>query len=267
MDLKKVCAVLLATVLLLLPLCVPAFALSSILSEDGIFGDLIGDLSDTLAELLGQNTPGGDARLSDLFNNPGGVLDTIRERIGSTVDDQTLIEAITQLLGNTTQRISLSDLTSSDFLNRLRKYLGMAEITEESTTAEPTTAEPTTAEPTTAYTPTTQPTQPVTVYYYYVPSTAAQQTAAPATVYSGAQTYTGLSTTAPEETYSYVQPSMITVPELTTQSTFNPVVTEDPTEASSRGGSTAKTVIGIVILVLSLAAVVVVAVILRKSKI
>ena len=266
MNKKKICAALLAAILLIVPLSPSAFALSSLFSEDGPFGDLVGGLSDTIAELFGQNTPGGNAKLSDLFSNPGGVLDTIRERIGTAVDDQTLIEAISQLLGNAEQSFNLNDLTSNDFLNRLRKYLGMAEVTEESTTA----AAPTTASaPTTAYTPTTQPTQampPQTVYYYYIPSTAAP-TAPPTTVFSGAQTYSVPSTTVPEETYSYVQPSMITVPELTTQTTFNPVITEDPTEAPVKSGSTAKTVIGVVILVLSLAAVVVVAVILRKSKI
>ena len=263
MNKKKICAALLAAILLIVPLSPSAFALSSLFSEDGPFGDLVGGLSDTIAELFGQNTPGGNAKLSDLFSNPGGVLDTIRERIGTAVDDQTLIEAISQLLGNAEQSFNLNDLTSNDFLNRLRKYLGMAEVTEESTTA----AAPTTAPaPTTAYTPTTQATQPATVYYYYIPSTAAYTPPA-TTVYSGAQTYSVPDTTVSQETYSYVQPSMVTVPELTTQTTFNPVITEDPTEAPAKSGSTAKTVIGVVILVLSLAAVVVVAVILRKSKI
>lgn len=262
MNKKKICAALLAAILIIVPLSPSAFAMSAIFSEDGPFGDLIGGLSDTIAELFGQNTPGGDAKLSDLFSNPEGVLDTIRERIGTAVDDQTLIEAISQLLGNSAQSFNLSDLTSNDFLNRLRKYLGMAEVTEESTTA----PAPSATEPTTAYTPTTQATQPQTVYYYYIPSTAAS-TAPATTVYSGAQTYSVPDTTVAQETYSYVQPSMVTVPELTTQSAFNPVITEDPTEAPAKSGSTAKTVIGVVILVLSLAAVVVVAVILRKSKI
>lgn len=261
MNKKKICAALLAAILIIVPLSPTAFAMSSLFSEDGPFGDVIGGLSDTIAELFGQNTPGGNAKLSDLFSNPQGVLDTIRERIGTAVDDQTLIEAISQLLGNSTQSFNLSDLTSNDFLNRLRKYLGMEEITEESSTAEPLTTEPTTT-----YTPTAQATQPATVYYYYIPSTAAYTSPA-TTVYSGAQTYSVPDTTVSQETYSYVQPSMVTVPELTTQTTFNPIITEDPTEAPAKSGSTAKTVIGVVILVLSLAAVVVVAVILRKSKI
>ena len=265
MNKKKICAALLAAVLLLIPLSPSAFAMSSLFSEDGPFGDLIGGLSDSIAALFGQDTPGGNARLSDLFSNPGGVLDTIRERIGTAVDDQTLIEAISQLLNNSEQSFNLSDLTSNEFLNRLRKYLGMAEVTEESTTAE---APATTEAPATDYTPTTQPTQPApqTVYYYYIPSTAAP-TAPPTTVFSGAQTYSVPSTTVQAETYSYVQPSMVTVPELTTQAAFNPVVTEDITEAPAKSGSTAKTVIGVVILVLSLAAVVVVAVILRRGEI
>ena len=68
-------------------------------------------------------------------------------------------------------------------------------------------------------------------------------------------------------TYQYVEPATVSVPEITTQ-VFQPVEVEEytPTEEKSDGFSV-KSVIGIALLVLSLAAVVVVAVILKKNKV
>lgn len=266
MNKKKLLAVLLCAVLLILPFTATAGAAAT--GASGLFGGLgdlfgegspFGDLLNGLMESLGGNGENGSIQLSDLFSNPNGVLDTIRERLGSTLSNAELIEAISDLLGGAGSSFSVNDLLSNEFLNRLRKYLGMAEVTEEPTTAPTTTAAPT-EPPTTAAPVTTQP--PQTVYYYYVPSTAAT------TSFSGAQTYS-VPTAAPttEAPYSYIPPEIVTVAPLTTQPSFTPSVVDEDTTVKAGGGSTVKTVIGVVILVLSLAAVVVVAVILRKSKI
>lgn len=270
MNKLKLIAAALAALLLLLPLTPAVHAAAS--SASGLLGGLMGegspfgDLLNGILEGLGgngQNGENGDnIQLSDLFSNPNGVLDTIRERIGSTLSNTELIEAISELLGGAGQSFSVNDLLSNEFLNRLRKYLGMAEVTDPPATEEPTSA----ANTAPASTAPIVTSPPQTVYYYYVPSTIAP--AAPATtVYSGAQTYSVPSTTAADETYSYIQPEIVTVAPITTLPAYSPSVVEEDTTETAKSGSTAKTVIGIIILVLSLAAVVVVAVILRKSKI
>ena len=257
MKKTKSIAVMLTAVLLLVPFMTSAHALSSSLFEEG--GPLSG-LSDALAELFGGNTPGGNYTLADLFTNPNGVLDDIRQRIGTQLDNSALIEAITNVLGgDNNQSFSLDQLLSNDFLNNLRSYLGMQTVPDSTTapTAPPTYTNP----PTAAYT------NPPTAYSYVT-------TAAPATVTvptgtrAAATTTTAPSTEATSATdaaYSYVPPATVTVPELTSGAAFTPSVTEDAGVPAK--GSTGKTVVGVLILLLSLGAVVAVAVVLRKTAI
>lgn len=249
MKKTKLIAAILAAVLLIVPLAPSAFAMDSLL--------------DAIVELLGGNTPGESYALSDLFTNPNGVLDEIRQRLGTELDNSALIEAITQVLGgDSNQQFSLDSLLNNDFLNRLRSVLNLEQVPNAAT-------DPTTASPVTAATNVTQSPATATAYYYAttatpatLPTTTKAATTAPttSTTMPSAEATTEMATS-----YTFAQPATVTVPELTTQAEFVPSVTDEG--VAPQKGSTAKTVVGVMVLLLMLGAVVAVAVILRRTAI
>ncbi len=250
MKKTKLIAAILAAVLLLVPLAPSAFAMDALL--------------DTIIELLGGDTPGESYALSDLFTNPNGVLDEIRNRLGTELDNSALIEAITKVLGGDNgQTFSLESLLDNGFLNRLREILNMEQVTDAPTDA-PTvppatyvTQTPSTATALYTVTAVTPATLPTTTK----PTTTAPATTAPSTT---AAPITDMSTVA-EPSYTFAQPATVTVPELTSQPEFTPSVTDEGTVPQK--GSTLKTVVGVLVMLLMLGAVVAVAVILRRTAI
>ncbi len=252
---KKILAVLLSAVLLAVPFTLSANALSSI-------PDMLknSSLLNSILDLLGGGEGDGSVNLGDLSNMDLSVL---RNKLGEIFSgsDVDLAKLISDFINSGDFDLgsigNLGELFSNgDFIGALRDYIAGRQ-TEESTT-EPTTEAPTVP-------PTEAPTAP--------PATAAPRTEVVTTivyVYQGAQNYVVPSTTEPPEemyTYQYVEPATVSVPEITTQ-IFQPVaVPEATTEPEESDGFSVKTVIGIALLVLSLAAVVVVAIILKKSKV
>lgn len=254
---NKFLAIVLAFMLLLVPLTVTASA-SGLTS---IFSDLLSGLFDS---------DSGSFNLGDLSLD----FNTIREKLGpifanngidiSKYSNSSLAELIAKIIGSDNpedvdwSKFLSGGTMSDDLLDAITKYIIAATpTTTEATTTEPTTADPAaTTAPSTTVPTTAAPVEVVTTIVY---------------VYQGAQTYVTPSTTAPPEevyTYSYVEPDTVVVPEITTQ-TFAPVVVDDEktTETTGSDGFSVKTVIGIALLVLSLVAVVVVAVILKKNKV
>ena len=243
---KKIVAVLCCVLLLGAAITPSVFAL-------GFFdnlGDILGDDFDGILDgIFGGNNNNSSFNLSDLLSNPGGILDSLRERLASlgiNVSNNAIAGAIASILTNEDGFDISSLLGSSDLLNRLVAYFSG----NESTTAEPSTEESTTEESTTEE-PSTEET-----------TTAPQQpTSAPTT-----QPFTN--TTAPEPSsepsYSYVEPSVQYTDPLTTVP-FAPVYEEDYSKPQK--GVTGKMIAGIAILIVSAVAVVGVVVALKKTKV
>lgn len=223
-----------------------------------------GDILDLLEEALGGMTNNGEAfRLSDLFGDREGVLERLRQSLSSfnlgDVDNSQLMDAVTRLLngdGADLNNIDLASLFNADFLVRLAQYLQANPApTTEPTTAEPISEEPVTDEPTSEEDTTEERTtaQPVTAAPY-VP------------VWDGAQVYP-VTTTEPatEPSYQYVEPTQQYVPPLTTEPNYN--VNDDLTPGKESGVSAVKMGVGVALVLISLAAVIVVAVMLKKSKV
>ena len=265
-DMKKITVkiiAVLAAVILLVSAMAPAVFAEDFLGDLGNFSELLGggfDLSgitDIIGGLFnGGNGNGNGISLSDIFSNPNGVLDIIRERLSNMdidASNATIAQAITALLSDYGNTDITSMLSSNDFLNQLAEYLRANETTtrppEETTTlpheAEPTTEDETTTELTTYEMPT-----------IIIPSTY---------VYQGADPYsTQPAPTTTEPVYSFTyqeQPTQYMEPATTVPFTAN---YEDSTKAVSDNST--KLMIGAAIVLLSAGAIVVVAVMLKKTK-
>lgn len=273
MKKSKMIAMFLAVLFTVAVLTPAAYATSFFEGLWGMFGgeDVNSERLDGILDSIfggGTSVSTGDF-LGGLLN--GGGLDDIREMLGGAaagVSDNGLLEAIGSLLGGNSA-VS-SDFLNEDFLEGIRRYLSGENVT----TTEPSTTEPVTILPapeeTTTETPTTLP--PVT----NPPVTEAPATVPPVTVppttayYSGGQVYPTNpyvpTTTVPYETTTFIYIPQVseTVSELI-PSNFTPAVYDDDDGADE--GVSAKMIIGIAILVLSGAAVVVVAVMLKKSRV
>ena len=251
----KITAVLAAVILLTAVLAPTAYALGGF--DFGSFSELLGDnfdfgsISDILSGILGGGN-GQGISLSDLLNNQGGVLLILQERlenINVSATTEEIREALKVLLADA----DISDLSvllnSNDFLNLLADYL------QETRTTEPRTEVPTTEAPTEATTDdaTTEPLS-IEVPTVIIPSTY---------VYQGADIYTTMPAMATTEpVYSYVQPStQYTEPATTVP--FTPNYTESTREAAN---NSTKLMIGAVVVLASVGAIVVVAVMLKKTK-
>ncbi len=256
-----------AAVVLLAAVSAPtAFALGGF---GDTFGELLGgDFGDILNEFLGggrTNNGQNGFSLSDLLQNPGGILDTLRERLADLnidASNSTIAEALMALLNGN----SISDLrslvNSNDFINRLAEYIEQ----QQATTTQPTSTSPST----TLETPTTEPTTTRSSVYnddLDVPSIVIPS-ATYTYSYQGAQTYTTATSASTTETttapsYSYVEPSVSYTNPLTTVA-FTPVY-EDNNGTEKTGGGV-KLAIGIGVLLLSAGAIVAVVIMLKKNK-
>ena len=282
---RKIFALLLAAVLLLLPVSAAVNAAAPVKGVGlGAFSDLFsGGNLDSITELLGGLIPGGDGGgiteiLSGLFSGDGSFLlsqeqreqlsDLFSEYLGASDEDRPdmseLISRVREILGSNADPSTIQTIIT---------LLTGAQTTEPATTKQDPT-EATTKPGGTE--PTTKPNETESTTRQNVPSTTVppSTTEQPTTivyVYQGSQSYvvpTAAPTTEPVYSYEYIEPSTVTVPELTTQTVYTTVAVEDYTEpVIEKEGSSVKTIAGIVLLVLSLAAVVVVAVILKKSKV
>ena len=250
----KILAVVLAAMMLLIPLSTTAFAMDMAniigIDLDGILGALGGALSGNNGNTGTDETNGGGIDLSDFLSDPSSILGAFSGLLGN-VSTEDLIGAITTVLGGG-GTMNMDQLVESVLvlLGTFESTTTPIETTTEETTTEPTTAE-TTTEPTTAE-PTTKAPEATTVTQSATPPTYTPPTYTP-------------TTQAPETTtYTYIPPEIITMEPLTGE-TFAPVIYDENTGSSD--SVTAKMVIGIVILVISGAAVVAVAVVLKKSRV
>ena len=274
MKKNKITALLAAALLLLISLT-PAVCAAAV-PQKGL-SSLTGAIdTDKLAELLGGILSGGQGQDGLSLGDLGSLdLSTLRERLGDLFSggDTDLARLVSEVIASGDFDIgSITSLLSGtgvppELLNAIIARITGKPVEEPTTLPEVTTAPQTETStlPSATLPPATLPTQPAT----QAPVRTEVVTSV-VYVYQGAQTYVVPSTTQPPEemyTYQYQEPSTVTVPELTTQ-TFTPVVIDEITTAPEKnGGFSVKTVIGVALLVLSLAAVVVVAVILKRSKV
>jgi len=254
---KKLVAVLCCALLITAAVAPCALALDFFNNLTDILGD---DFNEMLSDFFNNGNGEGDEAasnpalsLSDLFSNPGGILDVLRQRLAANdidVSNSAIASALAAILTNENGLDLSALLNSNELVNRLIDYFAndpnATTTTEESTTEEEPTEETTTEETTTATPSTTLP--PVTIY---IPATQAF-------------TDTTAEESESEPEYSYVEPSVEYTDQLTTVP-FSPVYEEDYSEPEE--GVSAKMVIGIIILALSAVAVVVVAVVLKKTKV
>ncbi|MCH5197734.1 MAG: hypothetical protein J1E34_02400 [Oscillospiraceae bacterium] len=250
-SVKRLVAVICCALLLGAAMAPSVFALDIFNSLGDIFGD---DLDGILDDLFGNGNGETPAlSLGNLFSNPGGILDSLRERLsenGINASNFSIASAIAAILNNESGFDLSAILNSNDFLNRLIAYFSdetsstepeeepseETEPSEESTTEAPSTSAPsTTLPPQTSYVPSTQP---------FTDTTADQNTSEPE--------------------YSYVEPSVEYTDPLTTVP-FAPVYEEDYSQ--SEKGVTGKMIAGIAILIISAGAVVGVVVALKKTKV
>ncbi len=245
----KLLAVVLAAMMLLIPLSTTVFAMdmANIIGIDldailGALGGLTGNNGNTGTD----ETNGGGIDLSDFLSDPSSILSAFSGLLGN-VSTEDLIGAITSVLGGG-EAMNIDQLMESVLvlLGTFESTTAPVETTTEETTTEETTTEETTTEETTTEVPTTTP-----------PTTQAPPVYTP-------PTYTP-TTQAPETTtYTYIPPEIVTMEPLTGE-TYAPVIYDD--NVGSSDDVTVKMVIGIVILVISGAAVVAVAIVLKKSRV
>lgn len=246
----KLLAVVLAAMMLLIPLSTTVFAMdmANIIGIDldailGALGGITGNNGNTGTD----ETNGGGVDLSDFLSDPSSILNAFSGLLGN-VSTEDLIGAITSVLGGG------GAMDMDQLMESVLVLLGTFESTTapvETTTEEPTTEEPTTEEPTTEQ-PTTLPPETTTAVQNTTPPTYTPPTYTP-------------TTQAPETTtYTYIPPEIVTMEPLTGE-TYAPVIYDDNTGSSD--DVTVKMVIGIIILVISGAAVVAVAVVLKKSRV
>lgn len=246
----KLLAVVLAAMMLLIPLSTTVFAMdmANIIGIDldailGALGGLTGNNGNTGTD----ETNGGGIDLSDFLSDPSSILSAFSGLLGN-VSTEDLIGAITTVLGGGGGAMNMDQLMESVLvlLGTFESTTAPVETTTEETTTEETTTEETTTEETTTEVPTTTP-----------PTTQAPPVYTP-------PTYTP-TTQAPETTtYTYIPPEIVTMEPLTGE-TYAPVIYDD--NVGSSDDVTVKMVIGIVILVISGAAVVAVAIVLKKSRV
>ena len=256
----KITAVIAAVILLTAALAPTAFALGGF--DIGSFSELLGgDFSDLsgLGEIIGGLLGGGSGNgegisLGDLVLNPNGVMDILQERLanlGVEASRGEIINAIYALIGDTNPGDISSLLTSNDFINRLAEYLLANQTTEpltELTTLPPATEENTTLAPVTTEIPS-----------YEIPTVVIPSTY----IYQGADAYSTLpAATTTEPVYSYVQPST-QYAEAATTVPFTPNYEESTRSAAN---NSAKLMIGAVVVLASVGAIVVVAMMLKKTK-
>ena len=251
----KILAVVLAAMMLLIPLSTTVFAMDIAnivgIDLDGILGALGGALSGNNGNTGTDETNGGGVDLSDFLADPSSILNAFSGLLGN-VSTEDLIGAITTVLGGGGGAMDMDQLIESVLvlLGTFESTTAPIETTTEETTTEPTTAETTTEETTTE--PTTKAPESTTAVQNTTPPTYTPPTYVP-------------TTQAPETTtYTYIPPEIVTMEPLTGE-TFAPVIYDDNTGSSD--DVTAKMVVGIVILVISGAAVVAVAVVLKKSRV
>ena len=260
-KLKKAMAIFVSFVLLAAVCIAPVYALGGLLG---------GSLTDLLGGLLNGNAGNNENEpllFSTLLQNPGGILDAIRERLADydlgDVSNTDLVNALSQLLNGDTNL--LQDLINGNMMDtqtiaRLAELLGGI---IPSTTEEPTTLPTTTSggyEISTYALPT-----------YSVPSTSPIVTIQVSTVYSGADPYSTMPTMPSTELYS--QTEIVTMPtyseapiasatyDVSNQGTFTNDTKNTPQ------ADTGKIIAGAAIVAVALAAVIVVAIMLRKSKV
>ena len=278
-KMRKLIAVLAAVALLAMAVAPTVCALSFFSTFDELMG---GDFGDILNELLSGNGNANNGQagftLSDLMQNPGGMLDTLRERLADLdvdASNSTIAEAIMALVdGN-----SVSDLrellNSNDFINQLADYIQQQ---QEASTAGNTPSGNTPSgntpsgntpsgsnDPTTAYNATSNYSTDLNTPSIVIPSVSYTYT------YQGAQTYTtdpsttvsssDTSTTASD--YSYADPSVSYTNALTTVP-FTPVYEDNA--AAEKSNSGVKLAVGIGVLLVSAGAVVALVIMLKKNK-
>lgn len=209
--------------------------------------------TDKFKEIFGGLINGGGNNESVGLGNLSQILEILKARFGNSYNVDQILDALKQVLGDDilSGGVDINKLLSGDVIAKIKAILA-GETTTVPSTTEPET-EPETEAPTEA--PTQAPPAPATeaptkAPYYPSRSDPAQ--------------YTVPSTTEEATTFSYIPPERVTVPVLSNESTtYN--VYDDTTPGD--GSVTVKMVIGIIILVLSGAAVAVVAVILKKSRV
>lgn len=280
-NMRKWIAVLAAVALLAMAVTPTVCALSFFSTFDELMG---GDFGEILNELLsGNNGNNGNNgqngfTLSDLLQNPGGMLDTLRERLADLdidASNSTIAEAIMALVNGNSVSDLRELLNSNDFINQLADYIQQQQ--EASTTGNtpsgntpsgntPSGNTPSGGnDPTTAYNPSSNYPTDINTPSIVIPSVSYTFT------YQGAQTYTtdpssATSTTAVSTTagnYSYTDPSVSYTNALTTVP-FTPVY-EDNAGAEKNSSGT-KLAIGIGVLLVSAGAVVALVVMLKKNK-
>lgn len=250
MKKTKILSIILAAILLLIPMSTTALAV-----DMDYYAALAGiDLESVLGGLSGifsgNNNGDTSVDLNDFLSDPSVITNALSGLLGGVSTDD-LATAITTILGGQ------GEMSMEQLLEEVIKSIGAF---EETTTSETTTQEETTTLPPET---TTEEQTTVEIEATTAPPTTEPSTTAP--VYTpSTPTYTP-STQAPETTtYTYIPPEIITAEPLTGE-TYNAVIYDD--NASSSDGVTVKMALGIVILVLSGAAVIVVAFVLKKSRV
>lgn len=262
-NLKKALAIIVSFALLLAVAIVPVYALGGMLG--GSLGDLIGGLLNGGAD----NSTGNEAVVfSELLKNPGGILDALRERLKDynlgDVSNFDLVTALSRLLNGDSANLKdiLGGTIDNSTIGQLASLLGGIIPS----TTEPTTEIPT-ALPSISYEYSTYE-----IPTYTVPSTNVVITLPPSTVFSGADPYSTLPT-VPTTEPAYSSTDVVTAPtysqpELTAASyNVQDNVTYDYSNTRTPQQDNGKMIIGAVIVAVALAAVVVVAIMLKKSKI
>ena len=254
----KITAVLAVLILLTAVLAPTAYALGGF--DIGSFSELLGDNFDfgSITDILGGLLGGGNGQgvsLSDLLSNPN-MMEYIQTQLETnwdiTASRADIINAVYALL----EDVDLSDVSSLSSLLSSNEFIAkLAEYLRANQTTEPLTTEPTT-EPTTEATTENSTTEPSS---YEVPTVIIPSTY----VYQGADVYTTMPpVTSTEPVYSYVQPATQYTDPATTVP-FTPNYTESTREASN---NSAKLMIGAVVVLASVGAIVVVAMMLKKTK-
>lgn len=258
----KIIAVLAAVVLLTAAMAPAVFA-EDFLGDLGNFSELLGGgfdlggIADIIGGLLnggGNTTPG--ITLSDIFSNPN-AMEYIKDWLGNMNIDTTtaaLYEAIAQVLAGYGNADLSTIPLGNDFLNQLAEYLKENQTTTRP--AEEPSTRPTPDETTTEEESSTEPTTAYEIPTIIIPSTY---------VYQGADTYsTQPAPTTTEPVYSFTyqeQPTQYMEPATTVPFVAN---YEENTKAVSDNST--KLMIGAAIVLLSAGAIVVVAVMLKKTK-
>ena len=248
----KVMAAMLAS-LVILSVAAPTVLAANNNTDDNYYAGLLEGVvdQDKFKEILGGLINNGGNGTSVGLGNLSQLITAIRERLGNSYNVDQILAALRQVLGDKifSGSINIDEILNGDIIAAIKAILA-GETTTVPTT-EPETEAPT--EPPTEA-PTAAPTEPVTEAPTRAPYTPSR---------SDPATFTEPETEEPT-TFTYVPPERVTVPVISGESTTYNVY--DNTDASD-GSVTAKMVIGIIILVLSGAAVTVVAIILKKSRV